>query len=796
MTDLQFALRVITRRRTFAAIAVGTLALGIGAATAIYSVVDSVLLRPLPFDEPGRIAAVWITQPGLARDPILSWLATATPMGHREYDALRRNSTTLRDVAMWTRRSVTMQTDNGPERLEALRVTSSLLSALRVRPALGRAFMTGEDALGGPRVTMLSWEAWTTRFGSDSGLVGRSVTLNDKPWIVIGVLPPGLRIDRTTEAPPFWMPALQDSSDIAERNNRSYTALARLAPGVTFESASQEAASIIRSVTSDTALNARVEEWQRDQGREARGALLVLVAAVGLLLAIACANVAILQLGEAAARTREMTTRAALGAGSGRLVRQLLVESLVLALVSALLGTALAWVMIRGLIAAAPARLPGIDAVAIDGRVLAFAVVCASFTGLLFGLAPAFVVGRIGTASLVRIGAGQSGRGARRLQLGLIASQLALSMVLLVEASLLTRSLRAVTAVDPGFRPAGLVSLSVAVPFDDDELRTFVHETLARIERLPGVERASAATHVPFADGPSSSPIQIEPLTGDRDSGPRRQAQQRYVMPGYLETLGIRLIAGRMFDASDGVHSEPVAIMSEAEVRRDFGGTNPLGRRVKHQNRWRRVVGVVSDVKYRGLTRESEATIYIPLDQYTAGWPKFVVRGPGAETVVPAIKVILKELEPRAVLLETSSLPKLIQKSYAGERYRTTIIALFGVMASLLAAVGLYGVSVRAAAQRNREIGIRLALGGTSGRVVQLLVSDAMRGVVIGLALGIPAALLAGRFVRPYLFRVNDHDPASYSLVGALLIVVTAVASFLPARRAGRANPAVVLRGE
>ena len=797
MTNLRFALRMIARRRTFAAVAVGTLALGIGAATAIYSVVDSVLLKPLPFEDPARIASVWIAQPGLAKDPIVSWLATATPMGSREYEALRRNARTLRDVAMWTGRSVTLTTDQGTERLQALRVTASLLPALRARPALGRAFVPGDDALGGPLVAMVSWEAWTTRFGADSSLVGRSLILNDRPWVVIGVLPPGLRIDRTTEAPPFWMPALQDSSDIPERRNRSYTALARLAPGATFAAATQEAAAIIRSVAADTTLSARVEEWHRDQGRDARGPLIVLVAAVGLLLLIACVNVAILQLGEAAGRAREMTTRAALGANAGRLVRQLLVESLTLAGVSAVLGAALAWAMMRVLVAAAPARIPGIDAVTLDGRVLAFTVACATLTGLLFGVVPAVIVGRTGTASLVRIGAGQSGRGAGRTQRALIASQLALSMVLLVEAALLTRSLRALTVVDPGFRAVGLTVLSVALPreYDDDVLRTFVREITGRVQSMPGVERVSVATHVPFVDGPSSSPIQIEPAPGDAAT-PARQAQQRYVMAGYLETLGIRLTAGRTFDQTDGARSEPVVIVSEAEARRDFGSQSPLGRRLKHQGTWRRIVGVVADAKYRGLARQDEATIYVPLDQFTSGWPKFIVRGPGARTIEPAFRATLRELEPRASLVQVAALPDLIEKSYGGERYRTVIIGVFGVMASLLAAVGLYGVSVRAAARRNREIGIRLALGGTSGRVVRLLVGDAMGGVVIGLVVGIPAALLAGRIVRPYLFGVGSDDPISFAFVGGLLVLVTAVASFVPARLAGRANPAVVLRGD
>ena len=794
--DWRFAMRMIARRRTFAAVAIVTLGLGIGAATAIYSVVDSVLLRPLPFEDPDRIAAVSITQPGLANDPVLSWLANATPMGSTEYNALRANAKTLRDIALWSPSAVTLAADGGLERLQAVRVTSSMLPALRARPALGRGFAPGEDALGGPPVAMVSWEAWMSRYGADSTLVGKRILLNQKPYTIIGVLPRGLRLDRTIDPPPFWLPALQDSYDIPERRNRSYRALARLAPNATFAAATQEAAAIVRSAAADTLLSARVQQWQTDQGREVRGPLFVLVGAVGLLLIIACVNVAILQLGEAAGRAREMTTRAALGAGSGRLVRQLLVESLAIAFAGAILGSAIAWAMMRGLVAAAPARVPGIDGVALDARVLAFTVACATVTGVLFGTVPALLTGRSGAASIVRLGAGQSGRSTRRWQRALIASQLALSMVLLVEAVLLGRSLQALSAVDPGFRPMGLSAVSIALPadLDDEHVRTLTADVVRRLTMVPGVERASAAQQIPFIGGASSSPLEID-RAGAGGLAPRH-TQQRYVAPAYFETLGIRVLAGRPFTAEDRAGAEPVAIVSEAAVARDFGGRSPLGRRVMHQRIWRRVVGVVADTKYRGLAREDEATVYIPFEQYPSGWPSFVARGPALATVESAIRSILREVEPRAVVLETASLPAVIEKSFAAERYRTTIVAVFGGMAALLTAVGLYGVSARAAARRTREIGIRIALGGTTTRVVRLLLGDSMTGVAVGLALGLPGALLAGRLVRPYLFGIGPEDPVSLAVVGALLVAVTALASFLPARIAGRANPATVLRGD
>jgi putative ABC transport system permease protein len=795
--DARFALRVLARRRTFAALAVGTLGLGIGAATAIYSVVDGVLLRPLPFPDPDRIVAVWITQPALEKDPTMAWLADGTPMGNREYQALRRSVPSLRDLAMWGSDMAMLTTPNNSEQLRTWLVTSSLLPALGLRPALGRGFVAGEDALGGPNVAMVSWEAWLTRFGGDSSLVGRSITLNDQPYTVVGVLPPDVRIDRTIDAPPVWVPALRGASDIPERRNRNYHALARLAPGATVERATRETARVLREVTGDTMLSARVDVWQRDQGRDARGALLLLLGAAGVLLLIACVNVAILELGEASGRARELAARAALGAGVGRLVRQLLVESLVIALVSAVLGTAVAWALMRGLIVIAPDRLPGIDTVTMDGRVLAFAVMSATATGLLFGIVPALVAGRAGAASLVRTGAGQSGRGTRQLQRTLVAAQLALSMVLLVAATLLGRSLNELSAVDPGFRPARLTALRASLPrsYTNEQIASFTMEAIRRLAAVPGLQRVTAGSQAPFDGTSSSSPVTIEPVPGT-EARAGRHTQQRYVVPGFFETLGIRLVAGRVFDAGDRAGAEPVAILSEAEVRRDFGGQLPLGRRVKHQAIWRRVVGVVADIKYHGLAREDEATIYIPYDQFRGSWPAFIVRSNAEAAVMPAFKRILKELEPRAVAELSASIPARIEKSYAAERYRTMLVTAFGAMAALLAAVGLYGVSVRSASRRTREIGIRLALGGTRAMLVRLLVGDAMSGVMIGLLIGLPGALLAGRLVAPYLFKVTPRDPTSFLVVSVLLVAVTAVASFLPARLASRSNPAVVLRGE
>jgi len=794
--DTGAALKLLTRRRGFASLAVGTLALGIGAATAIYSVVDGVLLRPLPFSEPERIAAVWITQPRAAKDPTLSRYATATPLGNREYQTLEREARSFQELALYSSGSITLTTDTGTERVESLTATSSLLPVLRTHPVLGRAFARTDDVLNGPNVALVSWESWQTRYGGDTAILGRRVTLNEKPYEIIGVLPPALRVDRTVQTPEFWLPALRDSVDLPERRNRRYGALARLAPTATYAAATSEATQLLHGM-GDTTVGARVEAWQADQTSAARGPLLVLLGAVALLLLIACVNVAILQLGEASARAREMATRAAMGAGAARLVRQLLVESMALSIVSAVIGTGLAWLMIRGLVAIAPERLPGMDTVSLNGRVLLFTMAIAIITGLFFGVVPAIIAGRSAAGGLVRSGEGSSGRGTRTVQRSLIALQLGLSMVLLVQAALLSRSLRNLSEVNPGFRPARLTAVRIALPrrYEDARVRLLTSTVLQRLASYPGVERASASTHVPFVSGGNSAPVQLD-AAGELPPPEARNTQQRYVVPGFFETMGMQLVAGRFFDADDREGSERVAVVSASEVARDFAGQSPLGRRVKHQGEWRRIVGVVADVKYRELGGEDESTIYVPFDQYQDDAPVFLVRGDVGPNFKRALAGFLRDAEPRAAVTTVSTLSVAIAKSYAAERYRTVLVAAFGLMAALLATIGLYGVSVRSARRRTREIGIRLAVGATSTMVQRLLVSDAMKGVALGLVIGTPVALVAGRVVAPYLYGIAPNDPLVFVGVGLSLMIVTAVASAIPAWSAARLNPSVVLRSD
>ncbi|MEO7997975.1 MAG: ABC transporter permease, partial [Gemmatimonadaceae bacterium] len=797
--DARFALRMLTRRRGFAAIAIATLTIGIGAATAIYSVVDGVLLKPLPFADPDRVGALWITRPDLAKNPAVAWLAQSGPVGNEEYQAMRSATRTLANLALYAVGTATVPGSDGVDRVPIAEVTSGIFPTLRLQMSLGRPFVEGDDALNSAPIALVSWNTWQKKYNGDSAILGKAVQLDQEMFSIVGVLPKDVRLDRAREPAEYWTPALRDSGDLVTRHNRNYRALVRLAPNATFAGASAELTGVLRKTISDTTAGIRVEQWQRDESRQSRPALIALLSAAIFLLGIACVNVAVLLLGESANRSREMAARAALGAGSGRLTRQLLVESLVIALISAVLGSALAWALMRGLVALAPSQLPGLDQVQINFRVLSFAMLVATATGLLFGVAPALTTGKAAVASLARIGTGQSNRKGAVLQRGLIAAQLALSTVLLTNALLLTRSFDKLTAVEPGFRSAGLSVVRFSLPYtmfkDADRNRAAVSAIQQRMSSLPGVEGTVLTTSAPFTSGGNSSPVVVEGPNGPDASLRGQHTQQRYVSADYLQTMGVRLLSGRYFNIGDNASSTLVAIVSATEVKRDFGGRNPLGLRVRHQGKWREVVGVVSDVKYAGLAQIDEPTIYVPFEQNPNTSFALVIKERGNTTLL-AYRRALREVEVSAVVAGVDALPSLLAKSYSSERYRTVLIVAFAMVAALLAAVGMYGVGTRAAVRRTREVGIRLALGSTNTAIAKLMVGDAMRGVLIGLAIGIPSTLALGSFVQPFLFGVKTTDAPSYAATALLLVVVTLMASYVPSRRASNADPAMVLRGE
>jgi predicted permease len=537
--DLRFAARSLRRRPTFAAIAIATIALAIGAATSIFSVVDGVLFRSLPYHDARRLVAIWQTDSVRKKQAILSAFWDRTPLDYTDFIGWRAKQTSFDGVGVWSGFGAMTPGARGPEQLIGRRVSPGLLEVLGIHPLIGRTFLPGEDVIGGPHVTMVSYETWMSRYGGRRDVVGSFVRFDDTPYEIIGVLPEGFTLERGKPGAPFWIPAGQRSGDVGQRN-RGFHAIGRLKAGVTLEQASNETRQLLNANDPTSSNGVRITEFVRDETREVRAPLLMLLGAVGLLVLIACINIATLLLGEAAARDVEMSARIALGATRGRIVRQLLTESLLLAGVGATIGAVLAWWGTRVIVALAPARIPGILTVAVDGRVLIATLVMATMTGLLFGLVPALTLAESGPATLLR--STQTVRGRGRLQRVMIAVELALSVVLLVGAALLSRSLEKVSAVDPGFRRDHLlaVRLSFAGPWEDTTaLRAFYAGSIVRLAAVPGVVGVTAASNVPFTGGSSSSPYT---LAGEGDAERRahkHEVQQRVIASNYFATMSI-----------------------------------------------------------------------------------------------------------------------------------------------------------------------------------------------------------------------------------------------------------------
>ena len=794
LADLRFALRSLRRRPTFAAVALATIALSIAAATSIFSVVDAVLFRSLPFREPGQLVAVWQTYPKWKNEPILAAMAERIPLDYGDYITWRQKQTSFSGLGLWAGSTVVVGRDGESEQLTGVRVSPGLLDVFGVKPFLGRELLPGEDVIGGPHVTVLSYETWQTRFGARREIVGNTVTFNNAPYTVVGVLPKGFTLDRGARPAAFWVPAGQSKPDVSGANH-NFRGVARLKFGVTREQARVETTQLLQGADSPANKGLRLADYHFEQTRDVRQPLLLLLGAVSVLLLVACVNIATLLLGEGAAREQEMGARVALGASRARLVRQLLTESVVLSFVGGALGALLAWWGTKLLVAIAPDRVPGIRSVHVDLRVLGVTFAAALVTGILFGLLPALATSSGGPAAALRSG-GQSVRGRGRLQRVLIAAELALSVVLLVGAALLTRSLSKLTAVDPGFRTKNLLAVRISLPrfaFDSAGEDHFMHDGVARIAALPGIAAATAVGNgLPFTGSSSSSGYFREGEEGDPKR--RHTASQRDVQPNYFSMMGIPLIAGRVFAPDDRGGAPLVVVLSMAAVTRDFPNESPLGKKVKFQGEWRTVVGIVADIKDAKLAAIEEPTIYSPYDQRQTR-AEFLVRTRGEPAaMISATRAALHDVAPAAIVTSIDVMDDLVRRSFAEERFRTLLIGLFGVIAGALAAVGLYGVTSRAVVRRTREVGIRVALGATPRAVVNMIVAHTLTGVTIGVVAGAVVAAAASRVLVPYLFGVTAYDPVAYTGIFVLLAVVSVVASWLPARRAGRVQPATVLR--
>ncbi|MFI5245679.1 MAG: ABC transporter permease, partial [Gemmatimonadales bacterium] len=692
LQDIHFALRSLRRRPVFAATALLSIALGIGATTSIYSIVDGVLLRPLPWREPSRLVQVRGVFFKWRGDPVLDRSWNKVPLGVDEFELLRDRNTMFDGVGIWDVRSKILSGRTVSEQVRVTLASASLLNVLGERTIRGRGFSPGEDAFGGPNVALVSYEAWQRRFGGAESALGTLLRLDTISYEIVGVLPPGLRIEKGVAPAEFWTPVGHEASDRGQEN-RGFLAVARLKRGVTIRRAEAEANSILGGTSYAGPKGARLADWHGEQTRDARRPLFILLGAAGLLLLIACLNVATLLVGEAVNRAREMAARVALGAGRGRIVRQLLTESVCLALVGAAQGTVLAWWGTKAVVAQLPGSVPGAGDVGMNVRVLAFATCAALVTGALFGLAPALSLSRLSPASLIRASAGQGVAGRGRLLGMLVAAELALSFVLLAGAGLLAQSLARLTAVDPGFRTDHLLYVRFALPGaayrDSTAVRQFYETAVEHLSAVPGVTAVTASTSAPFAGNNSSSAVEIEghPLApGDRG----RQTQQRTVLPNFFATLGIPLVAGRSLTDDDRGGTALVAVVSDAMARRDWPGEPAIGRHVKYQGAWRTVVGVVADLKVNKLSTTSDPTIYVPFLQggMRGGLPFLVRISLPSATVVPSLRRALGDAAPQAPITGIDEMDAMVSRSFVEERLRTLLVSIFGALASVLAAIG------------------------------------------------------------------------------------------------------------
>jgi putative ABC transport system permease protein len=820
LADLRYGLRTLAQRPGFTLAAVAALALGLGANTAIFSVVDGVVLRPLPFPAPDRLVALWETQAAQGLDH-----ERLSPVNFLDFRGLKQ---VFADAAAWWHPEVNLADDEGePVRVTTVETSANLFAVLGVEPQLGPGFAwQGGDLHASEAEAVVSDGLWRRRYGADPGILGKTLQLNGRPYTVVGVMPPGFRFPGETDV---WQRLAWNYANHS-RFAHFTEAVARLAPGATVERAQAELAGLAgRLATEFPASNrdwsARAVPLDRELVGDFRPKLLVLSAAVGLLLLLACANVANLLLARASSREREAAMRSALGAGRGRLLAQFLTESLLLAALGAVAGLGLAWTSVRLLVTAAPIDIPRLAEVGIDARVLLFCLAATVATGLAFGLVPALQLSGRDLHATLKEGArgAGDGRAGRRVRGALVVAEVALAVLVLTGAGLLFRSFVRLLAEEPGFRPERVATMNLQLPAstyqDWNQVAGFFGQLVERLEAHPAIASAGASGFLPLEPG-----WRVEFVLPDRPApaaGEEPTAQHVTVSTGYFETLGIPLLAGRTFGRWDTLESPGVVVVSADLARRIWPGEaavgkvlttrargfGPLGRTLRQSQDYE-VVGVVGDVKNSTLASAAEPAIYFIQTQFPYRNMNFVVRaggaargaaadGPGDVAQLAAVvREEVKRLDPNLPLADVRELAGILDDSTASSRFVLALMGLFAALALGLAAVGIYGVLSYAVAQRRGEIGVRLALGAEGSRVLGMVLAEGMALVGLGLAVGLVAALLLGRFMASLLFGVAPTDAVAFGGALAVILAVALAACYVPARRASAVHPVEALRSE
>ena len=805
LQDIRYAFRVLAKSPGFTAVAVLTLALGIGANTAIFTVVNAVLLRPLPFRDPAKLCLVTESLPSF---PSLG-------PSYQNYMDFRDQAESLEGLAAVHVDSMNMTGHGDPQRLKVEMATATLFPLLGVNAFEGHTFTESEDRYGSAPVVLLSYAFWQTNFGGASGILGKSITLSDQSYTVTGILPPGFQIVVPVDViVPFapWAHGLPD-----DRNwHPGIIAIGRLRQNVTLDQARAEMNTIAERLDKqypiyDTGMGAHVNGMQDLLVQNVRPALLILLGAVALVLLIACGNIANLLLARAASRQREIAVRTALGATRFRIMRQLLTESIILAFAGAALGLLLAQLLIHPLLSLAPSNLPSVGKIGIDSGVLGFTLLVALATGVLFGLAPALqtikldIRPALGDASR----GSTAGAGRHRIRNILVVTEVALALVLLISAGLLIRSFARLQDVQTGFEPSHLlvadVPLSSKAYAQPAQRMEFFDQLLQRARALPGVTSAGSALILPVTGSGSSIHFNIE---GRPPKSPHDYILIGYrpVSPEYLQTLRVPLLAGRMLRETDTERAPYVAVVNASMAREYFPGQSPLGKRIQlgaipnNEVPWMEIVGVVGDMK-QSLATEASSEMYIPYRQADSMLPIFamsvVLRTAGdPHSQASALRSAVHDLNPNQPLVNFRTMQDNIATSVSDPRFRTILLGIFAASALLLSVIGLYGLMAYSVNQRTSEIGIRLALGAQHADVTKMILRDGLKLVLIGVALGVGGALALTRLLARFLYGVVPNDPTTFVAVPLILAVVALVACYIPARRAMKVDPIVALRYE
>jgi putative ABC transport system permease protein len=803
--DARYGFRMLRRTPGFTAAALVTLALGIGANTAIFTIVNAVLLRPLPYADPDRLVTVGDRTP----DGLSSNVGFATVLDWRE------RSQTIDSFAMMRSWLPTLVSHGEAERLPAVRVSWNYFDMMGIRPALGRSFTADDDRPDHWRVLLLSDALWRRRFGADPAAVGRTVMMNDREYRIIGVMPASfepLDAQRYYNADAeIWAPIGYDlHGDSSCRGCQHLRGFGRLKRGVTVADASAEMNSIRAQMLRehpadyDTGTIAVVPLRDALTG-SVRTALVVLLAAVCFVLLIACANVANLLLARSVTRQRELALRAVLGAGRARIIRQLLTESAMLSAGGALAGMALAMVAIEGLASLAPVSLPRVDEIAIDGRVLAFTAVVSILTSVIFGLVPAWRGASLGMQHTLAVDS-RSSVGARpHARSVLVVADLVLALVLLAGAGLMLRTVVALTHASPGFNADRILSLQFSLVgkayAEDPAVVGFQNRTLEKLRAIPGVEGAALAGQIPFGGNADCWGFHVN---GRMKPNPVDDpCVERYgITQDYLRVMDIPLLAGRPFTETDTTTGQPVIVISQSTAKAVWGDDTPIGSQVRigghERGPWRTIIGVVADVHHDDLTEPVTPAMYTPQTQITDSYLTAVVKSStrdGAALAAQA-RAALRELDPAVPVYDVATLSSLIGKSAAQRLFVMEVLAGFAIVAVLLAAIGLYGVVSHGVAQRTREVGVRVALGAQRADVLRLVLSSGLSLVAVGVAAGLAAAFAVTRYLGTLMFGVSPVDPATFASAAVLLTVVALLAHWVPIRRALRIDPASALRAE